>query len=68
MQNFEVHSNESTSRKSGCLGLDQVIKQTHIMRFIELDQTNFIGGYLCIYIIIIVILSCRNYYFNTFFL
>ena len=29
MHSFEVHSNESASRKNGCLGLDQVTIYFH---------------------------------------
>ena len=31
MQSFEVHSNESSCRNSGCLGLEQVFKGIHII-------------------------------------
>ena len=35
MHSFEVHSNESACRKSGRLGLEQIIKHTNYQQYIE---------------------------------
>ena len=46
MHSFEVHSNESACRKTGCLGTEQVVYQVILNMLVTKDIDNKVFDYI----------------------
>ena len=46
MHSFEVHSNESACRKTGCLGPEQVVQQVILNMLVTKDIDNKVFDYI----------------------